>query len=58
MGRWTQATGWDAIEAAGATILVGNPTLLGEILTESRARGRVPGRLRFGCPAADRCRRR
>ncbi len=48
MGRWTQPTGWDAIEAAGATMLVGNPTLLTEILTESRARGRVPGRLRFG----------
>jgi long-chain acyl-CoA synthetase len=48
MGRWTQASGWDAIEAAGATMFVGNPTLLAEILTESRARGRVPGRLRFG----------
>jgi long-chain acyl-CoA synthetase len=48
MGRWTQASGWDAIDAAGATMFVGNPTLLGEILAESRARGRVPGRLRFG----------
>jgi long-chain acyl-CoA synthetase len=48
MGRWTQRTGWDAIEAAGATMFVGNPTLLGEILVESRARGRVPARLRFG----------
>jgi long-chain acyl-CoA synthetase len=48
MGRWTQSAGWDAIEAAGASMFVGNPTLLGEILAESKARGRVPGRLRFG----------
>jgi long-chain acyl-CoA synthetase len=48
MGRWTQPTGYDATEAAGATMFVGNATLLGEILAESRARGRVPGRLRFG----------
>src|SRR5260370_41049485 len=48
MGRWTQPTGWDAVEAAGATMFVGNPALLTEILLESRARGRVPGRLRFG----------
>jgi acyl-CoA synthetase (AMP-forming)/AMP-acid ligase II len=48
MGRWTPSSGWDAIEAAGATMFVGNPTLLTEILIESRARGRVPGRLRFG----------
>jgi len=48
MGRWSQNTGWDAIDAASATMFVGNPTLLGEILAESRVRGRVPGRLRFG----------
>ena len=47
MGRWTQTTGYDALDAAGATILVGNPPLLEEVLTESRARGRSPGRLRF-----------
>ena len=47
MGRWTQTTGYDALNAAGATILVGNPPLLEEVLTESRARGRSPGRLRF-----------
>jgi acyl-CoA synthetase (AMP-forming)/AMP-acid ligase II len=47
MGRWTQSTGWDAIEGAGATMLVGNPTLLDEVLVESRIRGRSPGRLRF-----------
>jgi acyl-CoA synthetase (AMP-forming)/AMP-acid ligase II len=48
MGRWTQAAGWDAIERTGASIFVGNPPLLGEILAESRARGRVPSRLRLG----------
>jgi acyl-CoA synthetase (AMP-forming)/AMP-acid ligase II len=47
MGRWTPATGYDAIEATGATFLVGNPTLLSETLQQSRERGRVPGRLRF-----------
>jgi len=48
MGRWTQATGWDAIDAAGASLFVGNPTVLGEIVAESRIRGRVPGRIRLG----------
>ena len=48
MGRWTQTTGWDALDAAGATLFIANPTLLEEVLTESRLRGRAPGRLRFG----------
>jgi acyl-CoA synthetase (AMP-forming)/AMP-acid ligase II len=48
MGRWTQETGFDAIERTGATLLVGNPTLLGEILSEAGKRGRTPGRLRLG----------
>ena len=47
MGRWTQAPGWEAVDASGATLFVGNPTLLEEILVESRKRGRAPGRLRF-----------
>ena len=47
MGRWTQKTGWDALENAKATILVGNPTLLTELLIESRSRGRMPGKLRL-----------
>ena len=47
MGRWTQEAGWDAIDAAHATLIVGNPTLLEEILAESRKRTRTPGRLRF-----------
>jgi acyl-coenzyme A synthetase/AMP-(fatty) acid ligase len=47
MGRWTQKTGWEALEKTGATILVGNPTLLTELLIESRSRGRMPGKLRL-----------
>jgi len=47
MGRWTQQTGWDALEKTEATILVGNPTLLTELLIESRARGRIPVKLRL-----------
>ena len=48
MGRWTQTTGWDAIDRTQATMLVANPTLLTELLIETRARGKLPGRLRFG----------
>jgi long-chain acyl-CoA synthetase len=48
MGRWTQETGFDAIAETGATLFVGNPTLLGEILREAGKRGRAPGRLRLG----------
>ena len=47
MGRWTQQTGWDALEKTQATILVANPTLLTELLIESRARGRIPSKLRL-----------
>jgi acyl-coenzyme A synthetase/AMP-(fatty) acid ligase len=48
MAKWTQTTGWDAIERTQATMLVANPTLLTELLIESRLRGRTPGKLRFG----------
>ncbi len=48
MGRWTQQAGWDAMDATGATALAANPTLLSEVLVESRQRGRTPGRLRYG----------
>ncbi|ARQ02629.1 class I adenylate-forming enzyme family protein [Pseudorhodoplanes sinuspersici] len=47
MGRWTQSTGYAAIDRLGATFLVGNPPLLEEVLTESRLKGRAPGNLRF-----------
>jgi long-chain acyl-CoA synthetase len=46
MGKWTQTTGFDALEATGATLFVANPTLLGELLAESRARGHGPPALR------------
>jgi long-chain acyl-CoA synthetase len=48
MGRWTPETGWDAMEATGATAFAANPTLLSDVLTEFRKRGRTPGRLRYG----------
>jgi long-chain acyl-CoA synthetase len=48
MGRWTQSAGWDALERTRASLLVGNPTLLSELLIESRARGHTPARLRLG----------
>lgn len=48
MGRWTQQAGWEALEATGATAFAANPTLLSEILVESRKRGRAPRRLRYG----------
>jgi acyl-CoA synthetase (AMP-forming)/AMP-acid ligase II len=46
--HWTQPDGWDALEATGATTFAANPTLLSEILVESRLRGRAPSRLRYG----------
>jgi long-chain acyl-CoA synthetase len=48
MGKWTRTTGFDAINAIGATFLVANPPILTDLLEESRTRGRTPGRLRFG----------
>ena len=46
MGKWTQAAGWAALDRTNASLLVANPTLLREVLTEAQARGRAPGRLR------------
>jgi acyl-CoA synthetase (AMP-forming)/AMP-acid ligase II len=48
MGKWTQASGWEALEAADASILVANPTLLTDLVIESHSRGRTPRRLRLG----------
>ena len=47
MGKWTGPSGWQAIDAAGATYFAGNPIVLEELLVESRRQGRLPGRLRF-----------
>jgi long-chain acyl-CoA synthetase len=47
MSRWTQSTGFDAVDAAEASILVGNPIVLDELMLESLKRGRAPGHLRF-----------
>jgi len=48
MGKWTQSSGWAALERTAASLLVANPSLLAQILAESRIQGRVPGRLRAG----------
>jgi long-chain acyl-CoA synthetase len=48
MGKWTQGSGWAALDETNASLLIANPTLLGQVLTESRRQGRVPGRLRAG----------
>lgn len=46
MGKWTQNIGFDALEKTGATLFVANPTLLADVLLESRTRGRAPTHLR------------
>ncbi len=48
MGKWSQAAGWKALDETQASVFVANPTLLGHVLAESRAHGRVPERLRAG----------
>jgi acyl-CoA synthetase (AMP-forming)/AMP-acid ligase II len=48
MGKWTSDTGWNALDRTGASLFIANPTLLGQVLTESRTRGRSPGCLRLG----------
>ncbi len=48
MGRWSPGAAWEAIERLNASAFVANPTFLEELLVESRARGRTPGRLRYG----------
>lgn len=45
---WEQKSGFDALEAAGASVFAANPTFLAEVLEESRVRGRTPSRLRMG----------
>jgi long-chain acyl-CoA synthetase len=48
MGKWTQTTGFDALEATTATLFIANPTLLTELLVEADKRGKIPSRLRLG----------
>lgn len=48
MGKWTQSSGFDALQKTGATMFIGNPTLLGEIFLEARGRGHAPAQLRLG----------
>lgn len=48
MGRWTRETGYDALLARGATMLVANPPILDDVLQESRTRRGPPPRLRLG----------
>ncbi len=48
MGKWTPSAGWEALDACGATQLVGNPTLLQDVLLQSVQRGRAPKGLRLG----------
>lgn len=48
MRFWDQKAGYDALEAAHASILAANPTFLAEVLEESRIRGRTPSGLRLG----------
>jgi long-chain acyl-CoA synthetase len=48
MGKWTQDAGFNALVKAGASLFIGNPTVLGEVLAEARARGGAPRRLRLG----------
>jgi acyl-coenzyme A synthetase/AMP-(fatty) acid ligase len=42
MGKWTQKTGYEAIAARGATMLIANPPILQDFLSETELRGRVP----------------
>ena len=48
MSKWTQETGYDAIEKTGSALLIANPTLLTELLHESKKRGKTPSSLRVG----------
>lgn len=45
--HWNPAFGWDALDQLRATGFVANPTLLDDLLVESRRRGRIPRRLRY-----------
>lgn len=44
-GKWDVAAAWDDIDTTGVTYMPGNPILLGDLLHESRRRGRAPSAL-------------
>ena len=46
--KWTPQAGWDDLHQLGATILAANPTVLNDLLVESRRRGSAPPSLRLG----------
>ncbi len=48
MAHWTSDVGWDHLDKTGATVFAANPTLLTDVLVESRARGKTPWALRMG----------
>jgi long-chain acyl-CoA synthetase len=48
MSKWEREKGWVSLEELGATILAANPTILRDVLDESRQRGRAPSQLRLG----------
>ena len=48
MKDWTAATGFAALRDTRASILVGNPPVLTDLLTEARAAGAPPPALRMG----------
>lgn len=48
MARWTAASGYDALVARGATMLIANPPILTDVLEQSRQRGARPATLRLG----------
>ena len=45
--QWDPAAVWQEMDARGVTLLAGNPLVLGDLLVESRARGRKPGAFRL-----------
>lgn len=47
MSKWEPEKGWVSLEELGATILAANPTILLDVLDESRRRSRPPASLRL-----------
>jgi len=48
MARWNPEAGWQKLDETGSTILAANPTLLSDVLIQSRLRQRAPKGLRMG----------